>query len=180
MSTQCFKNMCQIYWKIDLSKLLHRFKSHGFSSIMLEYCDVKYMSFLKQYLFLKVLMECKKRTAFVKLLTWIEKKSECNGQTLEHLLHYPTQVVSILAFIQTFLSCRILSLILNFETDFQNLIFMKSIFSCQKQLFAGVFQIVVLKNFSNSTGKHLCWRLFLINRCFPVKFEKCLRTTFFT
>ena len=77
---------------------------------MLEDRDVKHMSFLKQCLFLKVLMECKKRTAFVKLLTLIEKKSECNGQTLEHLLHYPTQVVSILAFIQTFLSGSILSL----------------------------------------------------------------------
>ena len=46
----------------------------------------------------------------------------------------------------------------------------------------------VLENFANFTGKHLCWSLFLIklqgsltkkrlqHRCFPVKFEKILRT----
>ena len=39
----------------------------------------------------------------------------------------------------------------------------------------------VLKNFKNSTGKRLCWSLFLIKlqafRCFPVKFAKFLRTS---
>ena len=53
---------------------------------------------------------------------------------------------------------------------------------------------VVLKNFADFTGKHLCWSLFLIKlyapgncikkklqyRCFPEKSAKFLRTTFFT
>ena len=45
------------------------------------------------------------------------------------------------------------------------------------------FQIDVLKNFANFTGKHQCWSLacnFIKNRCFPVKFAKFLRTPFFT
>ena len=54
------------------------------------------------------------------------------------------------------------------------------------------FRIVVLKNFAMFTGKHLCWRFFLIklqafrppsglqHRCFPVKFAAFLRTPFFT
>ena len=51
------------------------------------------------------------------------------------------------------------------------------------------FKIVVLKNFANFTGKSLYWSLFLIfdnvkqrlqHRCFPVKFAKFLRKTFFT
>ena len=53
------------------------------------------------------------------------------------------------------------------------------------------FKIVVLENFAHFTGKHLRWRLALIkifkfikkklqHRCFPVKFYKFLRTTFFT
>ena len=45
-----------------------------------------------------------------------------------------------------------------------------------------------LKNFVNSTGKHLCWSLFLIKSikerlqhwCFTVKFAKFWRTPFFT
>ena len=51
-------------------------------------------------------------------------------------------------------------------------------------------KIGVLKNFENFTGKHLCWDLFLETcnvikkklqqRCLPVKFEKFLRTLFFT
>ena len=49
------------------------------------------------------------------------------------------------------------------------------------------FKIGVLKNFANSTGKHLCWSEacnFIKKRfqhgCFPVKFVKFLRTPFFT
>ena len=42
------------------------------------------------------------------------------------------------------------------------------------------FKIVVLKNFTDFLGKHLCWSFFLINfiknrlqhRCFPMKFTK--------
>ena len=42
----------------------------------------------------------------------------------------------------------------------------------------------VLKNFEKSTGKHLCWSLFLIkllkkrlqHRCFPMNFAKLIRT----
>ena len=42
----------------------------------------------------------------------------------------------------------------------------------------------VLKNFEKSTGKHLCWSLFLIkllkkrlqHRCFPINFAKLIRT----
>ena len=67
-------------------------------------------------------MECKKRTAFVKLLTWIEKKNERNGQTLEHLLHYPTQVVSILTNFGSKLFVK-----LNFEINFQDSLFMKTL-----------------------------------------------------
>ena len=52
----------------------------------------------------------------------------------------------------------------------------------------------VPKNFENFTGKHLCWSLFLMkllvqacnfikkrlhHQCFPVKFAKFLRTSFF-
>ena len=32
----------------------------------------------------------------------------------------------------------------------------------QKQLFADVLQIAILKNFANLTGKHLCWGLILM------------------
>ena len=55
------------------------------------------------------------------------------------------------------------------------------------------FKIGVRKNFTNFTGKHLCWSLFLIklqacnflkkrlqHRDFPVKFVKFLKTSFFT
>ena len=52
------------------------------------------------------------------------------------------------------------------------------------------FKIVVLRHFTNFTEKLLWWSLFLIklqalskkriwHRCFPVKFMKFLRTTFF-
>ena len=56
-----------------------------------------------------------------------------------------------------------------------------------------LFKIGVLKSFTNFTGKHLCWSLFLKNlraaglqlhkkrlqnRCFPVNFAKFLRTHF--
>ena len=52
------------------------------------------------------------------------------------------------------------------------------------------FKIGVAKNFANFRGKHLCWSLLLIkllarlknslqHRCFPVKFEKFLKTLFF-
>ena len=40
---------------------------------------------------------------------------------------------------------------------------------------------VVLKKLTNSSGKHLCWSLFLtkyITTCFPVKFTKFLRAPF--
>ena len=64
--------------------------------------------------------------------------------------------------------------------------------SSHSQLF---IKIGVLKSFSNFTGKHLCWSLFLKSlqaeglqiylkslqhMCFPVKFVKFLRTHFFT
>ena len=51
-----------------------------------------------------------------------------------------------------------------------------------------LYKKAVLKNFSNFTGKHPCWSLFLIklqalkdssaflHKCFPVKFAKLLRT----
>ena len=55
------------------------------------------------------------------------------------------------------------------------------------------FKIVVVKNFTKFTGKHLSWNLFKIkfqacnfirkifqDRCFPVRFAKFLRTPFFT
>ena len=50
------------------------------------------------------------------------------------------------------------------------------------------FKTGALKKFTNFTGKHPRWSLFLINiiekrlkhRCFPVKFAKYLRTPFFT
>ena len=57
------------------------------------------------------------------------------------------------------------------------------------------FKLVILKNFSNSTGMHLCWSLFLRkfyrpednfivkriqHRCFLVKFAKFWRITFLT
>ena len=36
----------------------------------------------------------------------------------------------------------------------------------------------VLKNFADFTGKHLCWNIFLIHTCFPVKFANFSRTSF--
>ena len=53
--------------------------------------------------------------------------------------------------------------------------------SSRSQVF---FIIGVLINFANFTGKHLCWSLSLLkkrlqHRCFPVKFEKYSRNTFF-
>ena len=54
------------------------------------------------------------------------------------------------------------------------------------------FKVSVLKNFTNFTGKHLCWSLFLTkfltnvikttlqHRHFPVKFTKFFRTLFST
>ena len=49
------------------------------------------------------------------------------------------------------------------------------------------YKIDALKNLAIFTGKHLCWRFFLINfikkrlqhRCFPVNIAKCLSTTFY-
>ena len=60
----------------------------------------------------------------------------------------------------------------------------------QKQLFAGVFQVGILKNFTIFAEKHPCGTLFLIKlqawrpitltkRCFPVFIAKFLRTTLF-
>ena len=56
-----------------------------------------------------------------------------------------------------------------------------------------LLNIGVLENFANFTGEYLCWSLFfnkiaglqlyyerLQHRCFPVKFEKFLRTPCFT
>ena len=48
-------------------------------------------------------------------------------------------------------------------------------------------KINALKNLAIFTGKHLCWRFFLINfikkrhqhRCFPVNIAKCLSTAFY-
>ena len=50
------------------------------------------------------------------------------------------------------------------------------------QIFAGVLltrdvKKVVLKHFSNFTGKHLFIKKRRQHRCFPVEFEKFLRTT---
>ena len=48
------------------------------------------------------------------------------------------------------------------------------------------YKINALKNFGIFTGKHLCWRFFLINfkkrlqhRCFHVNIAKCLSTAFY-
>ena len=49
------------------------------------------------------------------------------------------------------------------------------------------YKIYPLKNLAILTGKHMCWRFFLINfikkrlrpRCFPVNFAKCLSTVFY-
>ena len=49
------------------------------------------------------------------------------------------------------------------------------------------YKIDALKNLAIFTGKHLCWRYFLINfikkrlqhRCFPVNIAKCLSTAFY-
>ena len=49
------------------------------------------------------------------------------------------------------------------------------------------YKINALKNLAIFTGKHLCWRFFLINfikkrhqhRCFPVNIAKCLSTAFY-
>ena len=49
------------------------------------------------------------------------------------------------------------------------------------------YKINALKNLAIFTGKHLCWRLFLINfikkrpqhRCFPANIAKCLSTAFY-
>ena len=59
--------------------------------------------------------------------------------------------------------------------------------STLKQPFSGVYKIDVLKKFANFTKKHQCWSHFLKkspeikrprHRCFPVNFEKLLRTPF--
>ena len=42
------------------------------------------------------------------------------------------------------------------------------------------FKRDALKNFANFTGKHLYWSLFLIRRCFSVKFANFLKTAFST
>ena len=65
--------------------------------------------------------------------------------------------------------------------------------SCHLEMF---FKMDVLKNFTNFTGKNLCWNFFLDkvadlkvcnfikkrlqHRCFPVEFHKFLRASFFT
>ena len=49
------------------------------------------------------------------------------------------------------------------------------------------YKINALKNLAIFTGKHLCWRLVLINfikkrpqhRCFPANIAKCLSTAFY-
>ena len=64
---------------------------------------------------------------------------------------------------------------------------------CRSSCLQMFFKIRVLKNFANFTGKHLCWSLFLKKfltlfltllktlqyRCFPVKFAKKFKNTFF-
>ena len=51
-------------------------------------------------------------------------------------------------------------------------------FSCE------FYEIYIVKSVVSSTGKHLCWSLFLIKRlqhiCYPVKFAKLLSISFFT
>ena len=46
------------------------------------------------------------------------------------------------------------------------------------------YEIYIVKSVVSSTGKHLCWSLFLIKRlqhiCYPVKFAKLLSISFFT
>ena len=50
-----------------------------------------------------------------------------------------------------------------------------------------IYEINALTNLAIFTGKHLCWRLFLINfiknrlqhRCFPVSIAKYLSTAFY-
>ena len=42
------------------------------------------------------------------------------------------------------------------------------------------FKKGVLKNFANLTGKHVCIKNRLQDRCFPMKFAKFLRTSFLT
>ena len=70
------------------------------------------------------------------------------------------------------------------------------VLALKKQSFADAIKIGVLKNFANFKRKHLFWSLFfnkvaglkackfitkgLQHRCFPVKFAKFLRTSFFT
>ena len=71
-----------------------------------------------------------------------------------------------------------------FPLDFQILIYF-----VQKQPFSlhMLAKIGFLKSFTISSGKHLCWSLFLRNfikkrlqqRCFPVNIVKFLRTAFF-
>ena len=49
------------------------------------------------------------------------------------------------------------------------------------------YKIDALKNLAIFTGKHLCWRFFLINfikkrlqhKCFPVNIAECLSTAFY-
>ena len=55
------------------------------------------------------------------------------------------------------------------------LIWQKKFRSSRSQMF---FKITVVEKFSSFTEKHLCWILW--QRCFPVKFAKILRTSFFT
>ena len=53
--------------------------------------------------------------------------------------------------------------------------------------FTDVYKIDTLKNLAIFTGKHLCWRFFIINftkkrlqrRCFIMNIAKCLDTAFY-
>ena len=49
--------------------------------------------------------------------------------------------------------------------------------SSRSQIF---FKKCAVKNFANFTGKHVCIKKRLQHRCFPVKFAKFLRPSFFT
>ena len=51
----------------------------------------------------------------------------------------------------------------------------------QKKLFADALKLGALENFAKFTGKHLCWRQFLmkLNTCFPMIFVKFSRTPIF-
>ena len=129
---------------------------------------------------------CKERTAHLASYTFFTRDvDQYKNTSLSQLYQPPGTPLSQNTYHKLLSSCKYCKV-------FKNSFFIEHL---QKQSFADVFKISVLKSFANFTGKHLCWSFLLKNlqpdglqlhkkglqhRCFSVNFAKFLRIHFHT